>query len=914
MRAAVALRSVCWIRGGTGDFDMAQDGSSASVYTHKQESVQRPDVGVEAQFSNKKAPRTYRYDSSLAPELAWDENGERGFAEWLLVLIAEAAEKGEASVFAEPQVWQGTEERFTSLSQCAARLRSLTKPFLNWAGKAERQQITVPTLPLFVHERHSTQAILETLKSHKATGTNLDLFGDIDLDVADKLDAYEHKGPWTNRLILGDSFQVMNSLLEYEGMGGQVQMIYFDPPYGVKYGSNFQPFVRKNSVKHGSDDEMIREPEMVKAYRDTWELGLHSYLTYLRDRLMLAKELLSESGSIFVQISDDNLHHVREILDEVFGADNFVSIITFAKAGGGLASTSRISARVDYILWYAKKSDQMQYVPLFERRSNPFDEGFDMLHMADGTIRRVTPDERSGDAPIPSGARPFGSVTFSKPGPGSKYEVEIEGKTYDSGRRWWGIPKESLLKVVALGRTLTTPNEVRFIKYFDDFPFRSLSNLWDRLGGAANPIYVVQTSPEVIKRCILLTTSPGDLVLDITCGSGTTAYVAEEWGRRWITVDTSRVPIALARQRLLTAVFPWYRLKNAAQGPAGGFVFERKQNRKGEEIGGLVPRITLKSIVNDEEPEIITLVDRPEVNNKITRVCGPFTVEATIQAAMNMEEDSAAPSPQPAASSPRAYLDRMIEVLRQSKTLRLPGNVTLELETVSPLADREYLHAEGVARNGTDKRIALVFGPEGGAIGSEYVFNAHTEALQQGYQQLFLFGFAIDAKAREMLAKLKLPVTYVSVTPDVVMSDLLKTSKSSEIFSITGLPDVSLDPTGEVKDGTPLYRVIIKGLDIFRPDTMETEEVKAENLPCWMLDTNYNGMAFFASQVFFPKTSAWDNLQKSLKGQFADSVWEHLAGTASEPFSLGDKRRIAVKAIDERGNELMVVKAAGGDS
>lgn len=265
-----------------------QPGSSAA-YKHSQKSVQRPDVGVEAQFPNKKAPKTYRYDSSLAPELCRDENAERPFAEWLLNLIAEAAEKGESIVFAKPQIWLPSPsgrgawgeggERFTSLAQCAARLKSLTKPFLNWAGKAERQQISVPTLPLFVHERHSTQAILETLKSHKAIGTNLDLFGDAELDIADKLDAYQHKGPWTNRLVLGDSLQVMNSLLEYEGMGGQVQMIYFDPPYGVKFGSNFQPFVRKRDVTHGKDEEMIREPDMVKAYRDTWELGLHSYST-----------------------------------------------------------------------------------------------------------------------------------------------------------------------------------------------------------------------------------------------------------------------------------------------------------------------------------------------------------------------------------------------------------------------------------------------------------------------------------------------------------------------------------------------------------------------------------------------------------------------------------------------------------
>ena len=275
-----------------------------------------------------------------------------------------------------------------------------------------------------------------------------------------------------------------------------------------------------------------------------------------------------------------------------------------------------------------------------------------------------------------------------------------------------------------------------------------------------------------------------------------------------------------------------------------------------------------------------------------------------------MDEDTCGASAPPRSSSPRAYLDRMIEVLRQSKTLRLPGNVTLEMESVRPLADREFLHAEGIAKNGGDKTIAIVFGPEDGAIGSEYVFSASMEAMQQGFQQIFLFGFAIQAKAREMLGRLKIPTTYVSVTPDVAMSDLLKTSKTSEIFSITGLPDASLEPAGKSNSGTPLYRVVIKGLDIFRPDTMETDEVSGENLPCWMLDTNYNGMAFYASQVFFPKTSAWNNLQKSLKGRFEDSVWEHLAGTISEPFALGDKERIAVKVIDERGNELMVVKGA----
>lgn len=894
------------------------DAPGANAYLYPDKAITRPDVGMEAQFSNKKTPKTYRYDSSLAPELAWDENAERDFAEWLLALIAEAADKGEATVFAQPQVWQGTKEHFISLSQCAARLRSLTKPFLNWAGKAERRQISVPTLPLFVHERHSTQAILDTLQSHKAVGTNLDLFGDTDLDVADRLDAYEHKGPWTNRLVLGDSLQVMNSLLEYEGMGGQVQMLYFDPPYGVKYGSNFQPFVRKNRVNHGSDDEMIREPEMVKAYRDTWELGLHSYLTYLRDRLMLARELLTPSGSIFVQISDDNVHHVREILDEVFPG-GFVSQISFQTTSGFDSTT--LPTMGDFLLWYSKDKDTVRYNKIFQPQPIELGKGnATWVLLPDGSYRGVNAAEKRGEAELPKDAKLYNPDNIQSQNAASEPQpFEFEGKTYLPGgnSHWKANYPDGMNRLGKAGRIHVAKNSVRYRRYADDFPFQQLGNIWtDTITGSFtdDKVYVVQTGVKVVERCIHMTTEPGDLVLDITCGSGTTAYAAEQWGRRWITVDTSRVPIALARQRLLTSTFPWYRLRNPAQGPAGGFIYERKRNNKGVEVGGLVPRITLKSIANDEDPKLETIIDRAEVNDKVTRVCGPFTVEATIQAAMNMEEDSTAPSPHPTTDSPRAYLDRMIEVLRQSKTLNLPGNITVELETVSPLADREYLHAEGIARNGTEKRIAIVFGPEDGAIGSEYVFNAQTEALRQGYSQLFLFGFAIDANARGMLAKLKLPTIYIAVTPDVVMSDLLKTSRSSEIFSITGLPDVRLEEAGKNKDGTPLHRVVIKGLDIFRPDTMETDEVKAENLPCWMLDTNYNGMAFFASQVFFPKTSAWDNLQKSLKGQFAENVWEHLAGTVSEPFTLGDKRRIAVKVIDERGNELMTVKTPGGDN
>ena len=894
----------------------------SSLYEHKQEAIQRPDVGVQEGFRDHKPPRQYRYDSSLSPELAWDETAGREFAEWLLRLITEAAEQGEAAVFAEAQVWQGTGEKFRSIRECVARLQTLTQPFLNWTGKAERHQISVPTIPLFVHERHSTQGILNGLDSYRQAGTNLDLFGDPQLDISEKLEAYEHKGPWTNRMVLGDSLHVMNSLLEYEGMGGQVQMIYIDPPYGVKFGSNFQPFVRKRDVKHGADDEMIREPEMVKAYRDTWELGLHSYLTYLRDRLLLARELLTESGSVFVQISDENLHHVRELLDEVFGASNFLRVISFRKKSMPLGGAI-LEEMNDYLVWYAKSKSSVKYNQLFQDVDLQGLYYWNKAVLPDGSLISLNRDQIANHNLIPDQGTVARLVSIRPPSfsANAVFPVKVDEKTYfpTKGGCWITNP-EGMNRLVSQKRLTPSGNSLAYIYKKSDFPFSKVTTPWMDTGTgnfSEEKMYVVQTSYKVIQRCMLMTTDPGDLVLDPTCGSGTTAYVAEQWGRRWITCDTSRVPLALARQRLLTATFPWYELDQPSRGPIGGFVYTRKQNRKGEEIGGKVPRITLKSIANNEEPEMVTLVDKPEINGKITRVCGAFTVEATIQAANSLlHEQHAVDNSVAVQGNAGAYLDRMLEVLRKSERLQLPGNKQLLLDHVRALSseDYEYLHAEATEKSDADKRIAIVFGAESGAISSELVFNAASEAVFMRFDALYFFGFAIQAKARELLEdrkKMRIPCTYVAVTPDVVMSDLLKTSKSSEIFSITGLPDIAFYKTSEKTPAKePLYQVKLLGLDIFTPHNCATESIEANNLPCWMLDTDYNGMSFIARQVFFPKTAAWDNLQKSLKGRFADSVWDHLAGTESEPFRLGERRRIAVKVIDERGNELMVVRDA----
>jgi adenine-specific DNA-methyltransferase len=926
--------------------DSARNGGASSDYQHRHEAVQRPGVGVQQEFQDRRAAKDYRFDSSISPELAWDENAERDFAEWLLGLIEGAtaaitqAENGdaaaaEAAFFADTPTWQGTGERFGSIAECVARLKSLTQPFLNWAGKAERQRISVPTIPLFVHERHSTEAILTTLEGWKRAGTQLDLFGDPKLDLLDQLDAYVHTGPWSNRLILGDSLQVMNSLLEYEGLGGQVQMIYMDPPYGVKFGSNFQPFVRKRDVKHGADEDMIREPEMVKAYRDTWELGLHSYLTVIRDRLLLARELLTESGSIFVQISDENVHHVREVMDEVFGSHNQASVMVFQKttgAGSPSGGTELPPMVVDFLLWYCKDKSRVKYSPMYWRKVRGEAGASQYDYLDTGKARRRATDAELANPP--DGARFFAhdNLTSQSGGQTTQFEYTFQGKKFRPKKGGWKTNISGMNRLKDNGRLFAVGDSLRYVRYFEDFPFSIFSSLWTDtvISGFGEPkAYVVQTSKKIIERCMLMTTNPGDLVFDPTCGSGTTAYVAEQWGRRWITCDTSRVPLALARQRLVTATFPWYQLKDPARGPAGGFVYERKQNRKGEEVGGLVPRITLKSIANDEEPETVTLVDRPEVDKAITRVCGRFSVEGTIQAASSMTrlgmddgleaatDASGVADAAPAYEDPRRYLDRMVEVLRRSRTLRLPGNESLGLEKVRALSgeDFEHLHAEATLQNGGGKRAAILFGPEHSAIGAAQVVEAHREAYNQGFDVLCIFGFAIDAKARELIGskdderrRLKLRVIYVNVTPDVVMSDLLKTNKASEIFSVTGLPDVKVGAAGKDGTGRALFRVTLRGLDIFRPHDLETESIDAENLPCWMLDTDYNGLVFMARQVFFPKTGAWDNLEKALRGRFEPGVWEHLAGTESEPFPAGEHQRVAVKVIDERGNELMVVK------
>jgi adenine-specific DNA-methyltransferase len=692
-------------------------------------------------------------------------------------------------------------------------------------------------------------------------------------------------------------------------------------------------------VAHNDDEDMSREPETVQAYRDTWELGLHSYLTYLRDRLQLCQELLAPTGSMFVQISDENVHNVRQVLDEVFGAQNAVITIVLKKKG----ATTVTDPVNDFILWYAKDKElaKPRFRRLFFRRRDPEDDPkFNTLISPGGEQARahkltsVEIDKRLAEGW--RWARVNYPIVSQDLSPTRSVPYTFNGKVKTCGKNghWRFDVPAGLDRLAAAGRLFDGGGDsLGGVLFWDDWPYVAISNVWNDLKGEEDPDYVVQTAWKAVERCMLMATEPGDLVLDPTCGSGTTAFVAEKWGRRWITTDTSRVPLAIARERLLTATFDYFELDGGeTRGPAGGFKYVRRQNGKGEEVGGLVPRLTLKSIANEEPPPVEVLVDRPEVVSGLLRVTGPFSVEATIPTSEGLDEQPDEPGIQSATH--QAHVERMIDVLQRAPVLRLPAGETLTLKNVRPPAKSLALSAEALVdrptlANAVDQvakqpglvrdtdPVAIVFGPADGPVSERLVREAWKEAEIKAYKRLLVVGFGIDPKASQFVGEagsLGVPCVYLQATMDLAMGDLLKNMRSSQVFSVCGVPDVPppkrVNPSAK-RGEEPLWHVELRGLDTFDPITMEPQNYAGSEVPAWFLDTDYNGMVFRVRQAFFPRTGAWDNLKKALKAQFDDSVWEHLAGTVSEPFLGGEHGQVAVKVIDPRGNELLVVRKLG---
>ena len=469
-------------------------------------------------------------------------------------------------------------------------------PQLVWKGKDQQNdsELEVQAVPIYIQEHIEPQAIIKTLRTQQQKEADQTLFeGFNNLDFSKRIEFYQHEQHWHNRFILGDSLAVMNSLAEKEQLKSGVQMIYFDPPYGIKFSSNWQVSTRKREVSDTKAEDVTAQPEQVKAFRDTWELGIHSYLAYLRDRLTVARELLADSGSIFVQISDENVHLVRCLLDEVFGDTNFVSTITWVRAG--MTSSTSLAAVSDYLLWYAKNREVMKYRPLWmkwdEHTPDPLLRHHTQVEFPDGTRRRMTREEKNNPGLLPKGSRRFLEIlTSSQTGGSATYGYEFEGKTYaPPGNRGWSTNQDGLDRLAKQRRLVGKKRALYYIRYASDLPGRAITNLWsDTSGGRSEKIYVVETNLKVIQRCILMTTDPGDLVLDPTCGSGTTAYLAEQWGRRWITIETSRVAVALARTRLMSAKYPYYRLEDPDD-IKQGFVYKT------------APHVSLSDMANNTE-------------------------------------------------------------------------------------------------------------------------------------------------------------------------------------------------------------------------------------------------------------------------------------------------------------------------
>lgn len=813
-------------------------------------------------------------------------------------------------------------------------------PQLVWRGKDEQdgEDLAVPAVPIHIQEQISPKAIIEDLRAVTAAGrdTQLDLFqSEFDgLAFDERVDFYRHPMKWSNRMILGDSLLVMASLAEKEGLKGQVQCIYVDPPYGIKFGSNWQVSTRKRDVRDGRAEDATRQPEQVRAFRDTWELGIHSYLSYLRDRLVVARELLTESGSVFVQIGDENVHLVRSVLEEVFGSGNFVSLITLKKTAG--QDERLINNVADFILWFARNKDEVKYRPLLSVRApNISDLGqYARIELSDGTQRILDREDFDKDGLLKTHGRPYQLVIATSSGHGGNrpFSVVFGDRAYlPTAGRHWTTNENGFAKLIAANRIAVSGTTLRYIRFFDDFVAQNLNNIWSELGTTVNKRYVVETAPSVPQRCILMTTDPGDLVLDPTCGSGTTAYVAEQWGRRWITIDTSRVALALARTRLMAARFPYYLMADTPEGQRKeaeltgatplattggdirkGFVCER------------VPHVTLKSIAQNPDiregmtraeidaaiarhADTEVLVDRPYVDPKVVRVSGPFTVESLSphRVVADGPEDLASP-PAPVEESGR-FVETILDNLRSSGVDNRVRGERLRFETLEPFPGR-FIQATGSYREGeAERRAAVAIGPQYGTVGPDLVREAVLEA--GGYFDLLVVcGFAFDARADEETDKAarfgRTTVLTARMNPDLAMAeDLLKKTRSGNLFTVFGKPDIEVRPAGDGR-----LEVEIRGLDVYDPTSGAVRSGSTDDIACWLLDTAYDGQQFFVRHAYFlGADDPYERLRRALRAEIDEAAWASLNSAVSRPFPRPESGRIAVKAINHYGDEILRV-------
>jgi len=851
-------------------------------------------------------------------------------------------------------------------------------PQLVWRGKDDRaDELVADAPPIYIQEKIDPRVLIENLRRTAAAGQpepEATLFDTFDgLDELDKVDFYRHAANWSNRMILGDSLQVMASLAERENLRAKVQTIYLDPPYGIKFGSNWQVSARKRDVQDGKAEDTAREAEQIKAFRDTWELGIGSYLTYLRDRLTVARDLLTETGSVFVQIGDANLHLVRSVLDEVFGSDNFVAQVSFRTTSG--ATGDLLPGTVDYVLWYARQRSSVKYRQLYRTKTLGGDGAGAYSYVeVDGDRRRMTAQERRDGSLIPNGAKVFRLDNLTSQSAGrekgegaaSWFAVPFERREFrPTMQSRWKTNEAGMSRLAAAERLGVAGNTLSYVRFIDDFPAFPFNNFWDdtTTAGFADPkTYVVQTNTKVIERCMLMTTDPGDLVVDPTCGSGTTAFVAEQWGRRWITIDTSRVALALARQRLMGAKFPFYLLADSEAGrrkeseasqkllpPATtskdirqGFVYERVQH------------ITLRSIANNPDiregmsreevdacihrhAEFETLYDRPYEDPFTVRVTGPFTVESLSPLrSLTFSPASEVDAARETASEHEAQLDAEGPTFEQTildnlVSAGIQNGRRVERIEFASLDLHAGIHVQAIGeRRGDDgadaasnSRIAVAIGPQYGTVSPGFIKAAAREALEtDGVDLLAVLGFAFDPTALNVTDDVavetsdegfanvagvrrlgRLPVLFVRMNSDLLMGEDLKKTGAGNLFTVFGEPDIDVT---ETDDGELV--VTLKGVDVYDPTTGEVRSGDTSQVALWMVDTAYDEESFFVRHCYFTGgNDPYKRLKTALKAEIDADAWASMYATESRPFERPTSGRIAVKVINDYGDEVMKV-------
>ena len=809
-------------------------------------------------------------------------------------------------------------------------------PELYWLGKyqndseeTQSSDLRVDTRSLYRHEEIRPEMLINQLYSIKEDEKASDmasLFGNdmpstiYEDELSRITEYYQHNADWRNRLIQGDSLLVMNSLLQREGMAGKVQMVYIDPPYGIKYGSNWQMKLNSSEVKE-NDESLSGEPEMIKAFRDTWELGIHSYLSYIRDRLVLARELLSYSGSCFIQISDDNVHLVRNLMDEVFGSENFVSQIYYQKTtgAGSPGELNTLASVGDYIVWYAKDSTQFKYNKLYipKQFGGEGSTPYRSIELASGERLSISEWEKINNTTFEYNSRPKNSRVFTldnltsqSGGDNARFPIKYKGQTFTLPKGSWKTSERGMQRLIDKGRVdISSKGRLGYVRYFNDFPYTLLTSLWTDAGSSfMEKFYVVQSGIKPIQRCMLMCTDPGDLVLDPTCGSGTTAYVAEQWGRRWITIDTSRIALNIAKKRLTTALFPFYELFDKDNGNIRqGFIYKT------------VPHVTLKSLANDLEPDEEILYDQPQENKKKIRVCGPFTVE-TLQSFNVVNPDALGVDER---NETEDFQERVFAHLKASgirNGAKKEQAVFYNVETVA----NPYLNAKGYYKDveGKERLAYFHIGPKFGMVTKRAVSEAIKEfraiALNEGASWLCVLGFSFEDNINEKDYNLgSFTVSKVRMHDDLMQDGLLKKDKGAGAFITIGEPDIALV---DDKEGNTA-RIEILGLDIYDPIKDIVKPRSVEDIAYWEIDDDYDGEKFIVRGLHFcggdkKEFDAWKKglnsvapkatkkkAESTLRMELNEDVWDTLYDFKSHSIEKRPGRKIAVRVISQFGEE-----------